>query len=69
MSELIIHVDRALCDGCGQCTTACGEDVLSMVDGKAELIASDYCDGFGECISACPTGALTLEQRQHTCRW
>lgn len=68
MSNLIIHIDRGRCDGCGKCITACSEDVLAMRDGKAALIAEDYCDGMGTCLPACPTGALTLEAKAHTCR-
>lgn len=68
MSELRIHIDRDLCDGCGNCITACSEEVLALDGGKAYLIAEDFCDGFGECLPACPTGALSLEARPHSCR-
>lgn len=68
MSELIICIDRGLCDGCGNCITACSEEVLTMEAGKALLVDEDYCDGLGECLSFCPAGALSLKARPHTCR-
>lgn len=68
MSELRIRIDRALCNGCGSCITACSEDVLALKNGKACLIAEEFCDGFGECLPSCPTGALSLVAKPHTCR-
>lgn len=68
MSRLVIHIDRNLCDGCGNCITACTEDVLAIHDGKVHLIDDAFCDGFGQCIHVCPAGALTLKARKYTCR-
>lgn len=68
MSELVIRIDRNRCNGCGDCITACSEDVLALEGGKAVLISEDYCDGFGLCLPACPAGALFLEARPHNCR-
>jgi Pyruvate/2-oxoacid:ferredoxin oxidoreductase delta subunit len=59
----IVRVDEALCDGCGQCVTACSEGALAIRDGKARLVKETYCDGFGDCIGECPTGALVIEAR------
>jgi NAD-dependent dihydropyrimidine dehydrogenase PreA subunit len=60
----IIRIDEELCDGCGECITACAEGALALVDGKAKLVSETYCDGFGDCIGECPTGALTVEKRE-----
>jgi NAD-dependent dihydropyrimidine dehydrogenase PreA subunit len=60
----IITIDEALCDGCGECVTACSEGALAIVDGKARLVKEQYCDGFGDCIGECPTGALVIEERE-----
>lgn len=60
----IIRIDEALCNGCGQCVTACAEGALELVDGKARLVKPVFCDGFGDCVGECPTGALTIETRE-----
>lgn len=64
MKRKIIHIDESLCDGCGQCVTACHEGAIQLVDGKARLVSEVYCDGLGDCIGECPTGALTIEVRE-----
>ncbi len=43
----MIRIDEALCDGCGQCASACAEGAIQMVDGKARLVSDSYCDGLG----------------------
>ena len=60
----IVRIDEALCDGCGNCVTACSEGALAIVDGKARLVKDQYCDGFGDCIGDCPTGALVIDERE-----
>lgn len=60
----IIKIDETLCNGCGQCVSACAEGAIQLVNGKAKLVSEFYCDGLGACIGDCPTGALTLETRE-----
>lgn len=60
----IIKIDEELCNGCGQCVPDCAEGSLTIVDGKAKLIAEKYCDGLGACLGTCPTGALTIIERE-----
>lgn len=64
MKRKIVHIDEALCNGCGACAAACHEGAIAMVDGKAKLIRDDYCDGLGDCLPACPTGAITITERE-----
>jgi len=59
----VIEIDEKLCDGCGDCVTACAEGAIAIIDGKARLINDVYCDGLGACLGHCPQGALTVIQR------
>jgi len=64
MKRKIITINEELCDGCGNCVSACSEGALQIVDGKARLVKEDFCDGFGDCIGECPTGALVIEEKE-----
>jgi Fe-S-cluster-containing hydrogenase component 2 len=64
MVRKIIEIDREKCNGCGACASACHEEAIAMVDGKATLLRDDYCDGLGNCLPACPTGAITFVERE-----
>jgi NAD-dependent dihydropyrimidine dehydrogenase PreA subunit len=66
MKRMIITINEELCDGCGNCVSACSEGALQIVDGKAKIVKEDFCDGFGDCIGGCPTGALKIEERDST---
>lgn len=60
----IIEIDEELCDGCGDCVTACAEGAIELIDGKAKLVSDVYCDGLGACLGHCPQGALTVIRRE-----
>lgn len=60
----IITINEDLCNGCGDCISACSEGALQLIDGKAKLVKEQYCDGLGDCLGECPTGALVVEERE-----
>jgi NAD-dependent dihydropyrimidine dehydrogenase PreA subunit len=60
----VIEIDEDLCDGCGDCVTACAEGAIAIIDGKAKLISDVYCDGLGACLGHCPQDALKVIQRE-----
>jgi len=53
-------VDLLRCLGSSSCVTACPEEALGIVDGKAVLINGAACIGHGACLAACPVDAITL---------
>ncbi len=60
----IIEIDEGLCNGCGQCVSACAEGAIALVNGKARLISENYCDGLSACLGECPEGALRIVERE-----
>ncbi|MCE5269918.1 4Fe-4S binding protein [bacterium] len=62
-SRSVIRIDEDLCNGCGQCVTACAEGAIQVIEGKARLVSETYCDGLGACLGHCPQGAITVEER------
>jgi len=59
----IVEIDQELCDGCGDCVSACAEGAIAIIDGTARLISDTYCDGLGECLGHCPQEAITITRR------
>jgi MinD superfamily P-loop ATPase len=53
-------VDRALCNGCGECVKACAFNALAVLGDKA-LVFKEICHGCGGCTRVCPTGAISEE--------
>ena len=60
----IVRIDEEKCDGCGQCATACVEEAIVIVGGKAKVVSESFCDGLGECLGSCPREAIIIEERE-----
>lgn len=53
-------ISPSRCLGSGTCITACPEEAIGMIKGKAHLIEPAACLGHGACEIACPHDAITL---------
>jgi len=60
----VVSIQEHLCNGCGECISACEEAAIEIVQGKARLVADSLCDGLGACLGSCPQGAISVEQRE-----
>ena len=56
-----IVIDKQKCMGSGECSKACPENAISLVEGKA-VIDNSKCDADGICIPACVNSAISLEE-------
>jgi Fe-S-cluster-containing hydrogenase component 2 len=57
----MIYVDLEKCTGCGICLEACPVEAISMVDGKAVIVADD-CLACEACARICPQEAIIDSQ-------
>jgi len=64
MQRVIVEIDEAKCDGCGECVPSCAEGAIRMVNGKAKLVGDELCDGLGACLGECPQGAIRVHERE-----
>ncbi len=48
-----------ICTGCGKCMSACGNDAMHIVNGKAQPVAEN-CVLCGYCVPACPNFAIRM---------
>ncbi len=59
-SSLHPLIDPRRCLGAGSCISACPEEAIGLINGKANLIDPTVCIGHGACAAACPHGAISL---------
>lgn len=53
-----LHIDY-WCEGCGKCIDRCGQDALTIIEGKAQ-VAKEKCVLCGYCGSKCPVFAIKI---------
>ena len=64
VTRKIVHINDALCNGCGNCIPKCAEGALQIINGKATIVKDIYCDGLGACLGHCPQDAITIIERE-----
>ncbi|ABO50735.1 Cobyrinic acid a,c-diamide synthase [Desulforamulus reducens MI-1] len=59
---LVPEVDKAKCDGCGACGTACQFNAIAVLKGEV-LLFHEICHHCGACVIACPRDAIYEQER------
>jgi len=54
------QLDRARCNGCGDCITVCPTGALGMVQERAAVVHPEACTYCAACEDICPTEAIAL---------
>ena len=55
-----LKLDGEKCIGCGMCLLVCPHTVLSLTNGKVEVVNRDACMECGACAQNCPVNALNV---------
>lgn len=63
-------IDSSLCNGCGDCVSACPAGCIRFDDLNTTAFACDFCNGEPQCVAFCHAGCLSLvdctgSQRPH----
>jgi thioredoxin reductase/Pyruvate/2-oxoacid:ferredoxin oxidoreductase delta subunit len=53
-------IDPSRCLNSMACVTACPENAIGIIGGKAQLVNASACIGHGACMAACPHDAIQL---------
>lgn len=57
------EIDALACTRCGQCVTACPEDVLALTEAGLRFERPEACTYCGLCETLCPEQAVALRYR------
>lgn len=63
----VMAYNKTLCNHCGGCVSACGQNCHSFREEGKHRFSRDRCTACGNCAKQCPTGALELCGREMTC--
>lgn len=58
----MVTINKDTCEGCEECVNICPNEVLKMIDGKADPSAGGECEGCESCIGVCPSGSVTISE-------
>lgn len=56
-----LKLDGEKCIGCGMCLIVCPHAVLSLINGKVDIVNRDACMECGACAQNCPVNALDVQ--------
>jgi anaerobic carbon-monoxide dehydrogenase iron sulfur subunit len=57
----LVNLNDELCNGCGECVTACPFDAIWMDEHRGVAIKCDLCGGEPVCVRYCAPGALMFK--------
>ena len=55
-----LKLHEGKCIGCGMCLLVCPHAVMSLSNGKVDVVNRDACMECGACAKNCPVNALTV---------
>ncbi len=59
----LVTIDNEHCDGCGQCATSCPSQIISMVEGRAQVTGdASECLGCESCVIVCARGGVSVQE-------
>lgn len=56
-----MHINPALCTGCGLCVNLCQWKAITQIEGGRFHITEQDCEGCGTCLLVCPVNAISTE--------
>ena len=67
-ANLVIRINKELCNRCGTCSQNCPAKALEYVKKKVPVLIEEKCMGCGECLAVCPVKAIEMVHRG-SIRW
>jgi Fe-S-cluster-containing hydrogenase component 2 len=59
----VVTIEAEDCVGCGECAASCPSQIISMVEGKAEVTGdSAECLGCQSCVIVCASGGVEVQE-------
>ena len=59
----LVTINTEECTGCGQCAEACPSQIITLVDGRAQLTGdTSECLGCQSCVVVCSAEGVTVEE-------
>lgn len=59
----LVNLDTALCNGCGECVTACPFHAIWLDEHSQFALKCDLCGGDPVCVKSCTPGALVFDTK------